>query len=684
MKKIKTLGLITLGAAVMISASACTANNAGDIQNNNSTKAVNEKAAPSPANNEVAQNRLQDDFYEAVNAKWLKSTELPANKVIIGGLADLDTDVKKAVSDDLAKMAAEGRDKTDDAIGSMVKFYKLAADRDKLNKQGFEAIKADIQKIKSTKSLEELASKQKEFYFKGLALPFSLNLLSDMKNATDYALYIEAPAPVMPDKSYYASENPQSEVFLGLYKKMLTDLLVMVGESDTEAARIAGEAVDFEQEYVQYTLSAAEASNFESFYNPKSIDELKAYSKSIDFEKFLVDVVGKVPDHISVMSVNYFENLDTFLNENNWDKVKSWTYANFVLKSSSLLSDDFVNASTQLGRALSGQQEMTATEDTVHNIVNAAFKYVAGSYYGESHLGAAARQDVTSMVENMIDVYRDKLLNNDWMSEQTKTEAIKKLDHMKTHIGYPDKLEDIYASLKVDENKTLFENNRAIQTIITKNNFAKLDKPVDRDEWRMSANTANASYQPLTNTITIPAAALQAPFYDKNQSASQNYGGIGTIIAHEISHAFDTNGAKYDEIGNMANWWTESDYKKFEEKAKAVIDQYSNMDYLGQKINGEMTVSENIADIGGLMAALEAAKQLPDANLNEFYKSYATIWRQKARPELEQLLLTIDAHAPNKIRVNAVSANTDDFYSTFNVKKGDAMYIAPEERLTLW
>jgi putative endopeptidase len=686
MKKTKMLSVIALGVGVMIFASSCTSNSfrARDVQDSNEAKTIEENTNKTDTTDEVAKSRLQDDFYETVNAKWLESTELPADKVIIGGLVDLDTDVKKRVSEDLEKMAAEGRDKADDEIGNMVKFYKLAADREKLGKQGYEAIKADIEKIKSTKSLAELAKNQKDLYFKGLALPFSLNLLSDMKDATKNALYIEAPLPALPDKSYYASDNPQSELFLGSYKKMLTDLLVMVGETEKEADRIAGEAVDFEKEYVQYTLSSAEASNFESFYNPKTIDELKAYSKNIDLEKFLVDVVGKVPDNISVMSVKYFENLDKVINEKNWGKIKSWTYANFVLKSSSMLSDDFVKTSTQLGRALSGQEKMTATEDTVHNIVNSAFKYVVGNYYGETHLGAEAKEDVTSMVENMIGIYRNKLLKNDWMSEKTKTEAIKKLDNMKTHIGYPDKLEGIYSLLKVDENKTLYENNRFIQTIITKNNFAKLDKPVDRDEWRMSANTANASYQPLTNTITLPAAALQAPFYDKDQSASQNYGGIGTIIAHEISHAFDTNGAKYDEVGNMVNWWTEEDYKSFEEKAQAVIDQYNKVEYLGQKINGKMTVSENIADIGGVMVALEAAKQLPEANLNEFYQSWATIWRQKARPELEQLLLTIDAHSPNKVRVNVVVANTDDFYSTFNVKEGDAMYIAPKERLTLW
>ncbi|MFF2481660.1 M13 family metallopeptidase [Paenibacillus sp. NPDC058071] len=684
MKKLKMVGLLTLGAAVVISASACTniLDRNGDVQNNNQ-KTIEEKTKTDEAV-EVGKMKLQDDFYEAVNAKWLETTELPADKVIIGGLVDLDTNVKKQVTADLAKMAAEGRDKSDDEIGNMVKFYKLASDRDKLNEQGYEALKADIEKIKSIKSLSEFAKNQKELYFKGLALPFSLTLLSDMKDATKNGLYLEAPIPTMPDKSYYAAENPQSEIFLGLYKKMLSELLVKVGESELEAERIAGEAVDFEQDFVQYILSPAEYSNIEAIYNPKTIDELKAYSKTIDLEKFLVDVAGKAPKHISVISVKYFENLDKVINDKNWDKIKSWTYATFVLKSAPLLTDDFVAASTQLSRALSGQEKMASTDETVHNIVNSAFKDVVGKYYGETHFGPEARKDVTGMVESMLGIYKEKLQENDWMSEATKTEAIKKLDNMKIHVGYPDKLDNRYSSIKVDENKSLFENNQAIQTILSKSNFAKFDQTVDRDEWRMSANTANMTYQPLTNTITFPAASLQAPFYDKNQSASENYGGIGAIIAHEISHGFDPNGAKFDEIGNMINWWTEEDYKKYEEKGQAFIEQYSKVEYLGQKVNGQQTLTENIADIGGLMVALEATKQLPDANLKEFYQSWAIIWRQKARPEIEQLLLAIDSHSPNKVRVNTGVANTNDFYSTFDVKEGDAMYIAPEERLSLW
>ncbi|OXM15752.1 M13-type metalloendopeptidase [Paenibacillus herberti] len=626
--------------------------------------------------------RLQDDFYNAVNAEWLASTKLPAGKKTTGYFEELGTDVRELLSADLTKMAAEGRDKTDDEIGNMVKFYKLAADRETLNKQGYEAIKADIAAIKSINSLEEFEGNQKDLYFRGFGLPFAMFPLPDMKNAKKNALYIDVPVPALPDKSFYSPENPQSETFLGLYKKMLSELLVMVGEPKQEADRISGEAVAFEKDYMQYSLSSAELANFELIYNPKTITELKAYSNNMDLEKFLVDVVGKAPEHISIAQVKYFENLDKVINENNWDKMKSWTYATFVLRSAPLLSDEFVQASAQLKKALLGQEKM---EETIYNIVNSPFQYVAGYYYGKKYLGAEAKQDVTNMIENMLGVYKNKLLKNNWMSEQTKKEAIKKLDNMNMLVGYPDKLADIYSLLKVDATKTLYENDRFMQTMIMKNNFAKIDQLVDRNDWTfLSPNTVNASYLALTNTATIPAAFLQAPIYDKNQSASRNYGAIGAIIGHEIIHGFDTNGAKYDEVGNLRRWWTEKDYKNFEEVAQTVIDQYNGVEYFGQKINGKMTVSENIGDIGGLTGALEAVKQLPDANLQEFYQSWASMWRRKTSPEFEQVFLVTSRHSPHKIRVNTVIANTDEFYSTFGVKKGDAMYIAPEDRVSIW
>lgn len=632
---------------------------------------------------EAAVPRLQDDFYEAVNAEWKASTDIPADKVIIGGLSDLGDKVSTLLSKDMAQMAVEGRDKADDELGNMIKFYKLAADREKLNSQGYEAIKAISKKLNRINSLADFAKNQKDLYVRGLALPFTLDILSDMKNATKTILYINSPKPKL-DKSMYAPDNPQGQALLAVYKNMLADVLVSVGEAKEEADRIASEAVAFETEFAQFTMTGEDQANIESFYNPKTMEELNAYSNHVDLEKFLVDVTGKKTEKVSLMKLDYFENLDQFVNENNWEKMKSWTYATFVLNSASLLSDDFVATSTQLSRGASGQEQTIVTEDTIYNIVNAVFSDVAGQYYGKTYLGEEAKQDITRMADNMIAVYRDKFHKNDWMSAETKKEAIKKLDNLKVHIGYPDKLDAVYSSFKIDANKTLYENNQAIQAIVAKNKFAKIDQPIDRNEWRIAANTANMISEALTNTITFPAAALQAPFYDQNQSASQNYGAIGTVIGHEISHTFDSNGAKYDEIGNRANWWTEEDYKKFEATAQAVVDQYNQLEYLGQNINGQRTLPENIADIAGLQVALEAVKQLPDADLEQFYISWATVWRQKALPEIEQFLLAIDPNPPVKFRVNVVVANTDDFYTTFHVKKDDQMYKAPQDRIKIW
>ncbi|MDZ4417398.1 M13 family metallopeptidase [Bacillus cereus] len=656
MKKIKTLGIITLGIAVVISTSAC------KVQDNADAKI-----------------RIQDDFYEAVNAKWLKSAKLPSSAI-----GDLENNVEEGLSKDLAKMETKGRSKADNEIGNMVKLYKLASDRKKLRIQGYEAIKADIEKIKSINSLADFEKGKKDLYFKSIALPLCLDVSPDMKDVTKNILYIGAPETALPDKSYYTSANSQNKILLETYQKMLANLLVMVGEPEKEAKRIAGEAVDFEKEYAQYISSSEEASILESFYHPKTINELKAYSKNIDLKKFLIDVVGKEPEQISITALKYFENLDKFINEKNWDKIKSWIYATFVLHSASKLTDYFVDTSKQLERALVGQKDMMPTKNTVYDIVNSLFGDVLGKYYAETYFGLAAKQNVTSMVNNMKGIYRNKLLKNDWLSEKTKAAAIKKLDTMKIHVGYPDKLDDVYSLFKVDENKTLFENVRFIKAIKIKNSIEKIDQPTDRDKWGIAPHVVNASYNLLTNTITLPAAVLQAPFYDKNQSASQNYGSIGSIIGHEISHAFDVNGAKHDAIGNLVNWWIAEDYKKFEEKTNAVVDQYNKVEYRGKKINGQMTVSENIADISGLEAALEATKQLPDTNLEAFFISWATMWRQKTRPEQEELLLTIDVHAPNKVRVNKVVANTNDFYSTFDIKKGDAMYMSPKDRITFW
>ena len=312
------------------------------------------------------------------------------------------------------------------------------------------------------------------------------------------------------------------------------------------------------------------------------------------------------------------------------------------------------------------------------------FNQVVGAYYARKYFGADAKADVEHMVRQMISVYEERLKKNDWLSPETREKAITKLEHLGVQVGYPDKIPAVYDHLKVDPTKSLLENLVIMSRIVARNQFAHFGKPVDRMRWEMSPATVNAYFHPFKNVIVFPAAVLQAPFYSLKQSSSQNYGGIGAVIAHEISHAFDNNGSLFDEYGNLNNWWTKEDAAHFKELAQAMIDEFDGLPFAGQKVNGKLTVSENIADAGGLSCALSAAKKEGDFDAQAFFINWARIWRTKARKEYQQLLLSIDVHAPQKLRANVQVKNLADFYEAFNIQSDDPMYLAPEKRVTIW
>ncbi|MFR4955869.1 MAG: M13-type metalloendopeptidase, partial [Enterococcus gallinarum] len=279
---------------------------------------------------------------------------------------------------------------------------------------------------------------------------------------------------------------------------------------------------------------------------------------------------------------------------------------------------------------------------------------------------------------------QDRLTSNTWLSEHTKQKAIVKLNKLGIHVGYPDKIPAIYDRLHTDPDASLLQNALRFGRIFREDLFSKWQKPVDREEWEMSAATVNAYYHPFKNVIVFPAAILQAPFYSLSQSASANYGGIGAVIAHEISHAFDNNGAKFDEFGNLNNWWTAEDLAHFETLAQEMINEFDGLPFAGGTVNGTLTVSENIADAGGLSCALEAAEKETDVSLEDFFINWAKIWRTKAKEQYQQLLLAIDVHGPAKLRANIQVQNIDSFFTTFGIEPGDGMYRAPEDRVQIW
>lgn len=636
---------------------------------------------------ELAASRLQDDFYNAINGEWIKASEIPGDKPVIGGFGDLSDDVEDTLIADLDKMLAEGKDTQDDELGNMLAFYKMAQDTEHRNEEGAAPIVTILEEIYAIPDLTQFNANLSEYTLSGLGVPFTPSVMADMKDAVNNALYLTSPTLGLPDKSYYEAGNEVGQQLLPIYEQMLTQLFALTGKSEEESLQMAKDAIAFETIVASYSKSAQESSVIKDMYNPVSMEELSGFSTNIDFTSYLSTLLGGTPDQIIVTNMDYFEHLDEVINEETFPLMKNYMAAQLLNATSNYLSEDFRVAGMTMAMIMSGQTEISDAEKSAFRNATALFDPILGDYYGRTYFGEDAKQDVMQMIENMIQVYKERLLTNDWLSETTTEQAIRKLDAITLKIGYPDQVPEIYSSFVVnsyDKGGSFFSNMMDFSRIASKDNLAKYDQPVDKTIWNMSADTVNALYSFTDNSICFPAAILQGSFYDLNRSASENYGAIGSVIAHEITHAFDSNGSQYDEYGNLNNWWTEEDYTKFEEKTNHMVDLFDGIEYAGGTVDGLLTVTENVADAGGVSCALEVVKGLSDGDLVAFFNSYATIWQMKATPEYEQLLLTTDVHAPNKLRTNIQVSNLEEFHETFDVNEGDQMYVAPEKRVSIW
>ena len=627
---------------------------------------------------------LKDDFYEAVNAEWLASAEIPSDQAAVGGFTDLGDAIEETLMADFDAML-RGEREIDPALENFIAYYRLATDFEGRDAAGAEPLKPYLERIDGLESLADFSAQWAAWDLVGMPAPFSTVVMADMGDASVNALYLSAPALFLSDKSYYA-DDALRQTLQQACNGMFVKLLVLAGREEAEAQEIARQAIAFDERLAPYTRSAEEASDYTSLYNPRSLAELDAQLSCFDLAAALEEILGAVPETVVVTDPAYFEALDALVNEDSFPEMKSWMLVQTVNALAPYLSEDFRVEAGSFGRLLSGVSEPMSRERSAYDLASGMFGEVVGVYYGRTYFGAQARQDVHDMVENIIRTYEVRLRANAWLSDGTRATAIRKLENMTINVGYPDEARPIYAQMRTvpaEEGGTLVSNAMEFARISKADNYSQWNQPVDRGLWPLSADTVNAMYEPMDNSINFPAAILQAPFYSREQSASANYGGIGAVIAHEISHAFDPNGAKFDEQGSLADWWIEADYAKFAELSQAMVAEFDGLEYAGGAVNGALTVAENVADAGGLACALQAANQ-EGADLAAFFTNWATIWRQKATAEYEALLLTLDVHAPNKLRANVQLQNMDDFYDTFGIGEGDGMFRAPSERVTIW
>lgn len=631
-------------------------------------------------NNEL----IKDDLYEAVNGEWLKTAKIPDDKPATGGFNDLVDEIDKQLMDDFDAYA-EGKEKSEDSrFNEMIKLYRLAKKFDWRKKVGPQPLKRMLANVENLNSYEDYQSQWKNWILAGMPSPISFDIDADMKNATVYALFASSPSLILPDKSYYEAEKKaQHDQLLQLWSSMVEALMDKLGYSKEEAKKMINDAIKFDALLAPNVKSAEEAADYSKMYNPQTVAELASATDQLDIAAIIKQLVGEEPEKVIVTEPEYFKALNKIL-QDNFELFKNWALIRVIRENASYLDDEMREINGRYGRALSGSKKPVSQRKFAFYLARDMFSQVAGDYYGKKYFGPQAKADVHHMVEQMIKVYKGRLTNNQWLSKDTRDKAILKLDKLGIQVGYPDKIPALYDQFKVDEEESLIANLNQLTVTANKELFSRWNKPVDRMRWEMSAATVNAYYHPFKNIIVFPAAILQAPFYSLKQSSSQNYGGIGAVIAHEISHAFDNNGSLFDEFGNLNNWWTDEDSAHFKQLAQKMIEEFDGIPFAGQRVNGKLTVSENIADAGGLSCALEAAKTEADFNAQEFFINWATIWRMKATEQYMQLLLSIDVHAPQKLRANIQAENLDDFYTAFDIKPGDEMYRAPEDRVHIW
>lgn len=627
-------------------------------------------------NNEL----LKEDFYMAVNGKWLEDAVIPADRPTVGGFTELVIKTEETLINDFNSKTIY----KDEMMNEFIKLYEYTKDFSKRDKEGIKGLSKYVKKLEELNNFKDYKKILREWQVKGFVLPFNLSVSADMKDAVNNALYLDVPKIILPDKTYYEKENPKKEILINKYKEMATNVLKMYGYDQEKIEKLVNDTIIFDELLQVNMKTSVELADYTKSYNKKLLYEVENYTDAISFKNLFNELFGYAPEFVIVTEPKFYEGYKEIINENNFEILKSWSIVKLILSSTSSLTNEMRIEGGKYSRFLSGIEKEKTEEKYAYYYSTSIYQDVVSVYYGEKYFGIKAKEDVEKMILSMIDVYKQRLKENKWLKKETTLNAVKKLDSLSILVAYPDKYDDVYRKLIIDENKTFFENIVEFNRIFGEKQLLDLAKPVDKNKWHMPSNMVNAYYDPTANLICFPSAILQAPFYSIEQSKSSNYGGIGAVIGHEISHAFDNNGALFDEKGNINNWWTEEDFSIFDEKAKKMIEQFDGIEFGSSKVNGTLTVSENIADAGGLSCSLEALKKSGDYDLKEFFINFAKIWCMKAKDEYVDLLLSIDVHAPARLRANEQPKNLDDFYVAFDIKEGDKMFMPKEKRVSIW
>lgn len=644
--------------------------------------------------------RPQDDLFRHVNGTWLDDYVIPDDRASDGGFRALHDKAEENVKEIILELAAKPEEEltgVEQQVGAM---YASFMDTERINALGATPLEADFALIDGLTDLSARAKALGELQLTGAIGAFGFYVDNDADDPEKYVVYAYQGGLGLPDESYYTDEQ-YAEV-RDAYVAHMAHTLVLAGRvSEADSVDAANRILALETKIAAHHWDVVADRDAEKTYNPMTFDELVQLAPGFDFAAWLEGVNAPAGsfDEIVVREPEFFTGFaQVWATEDvaEWDL---WFTYHIISGRASLLTDEFVEENFDFyGRTLSGAKVVRERWKRGVSMVEGALGEAVAEVYVARHFPPSHKEQMDRLVHFLIEAYRESIKSLDWMGEETKVKALVKLDSFTPKIGYPVKWKD-YSSLVVDAGD-LVGNARRSSILETLRELDKIGKPLDRDEWFMTPQTVNAYYNPGMNEIVFPAAILQPPFFDPEAEDAANFGGIGAVIGHEIGHGFDDQGSKYDGNGKLESWWTEEDRIEFEKRTKALIDQYNALTpaQLGQehKVNGELTIGENIGDLGGLSIALKAyaialGGSLEDAPVidgmtgtERVFYSWSQVWRTKMHNELMIQRLATDPHSPAEFRCNQIAANVDLFADTFDVKEGDALYLAPADRVRIW
>ena len=637
----------------------------------------------------------KDDFYNYVNGNWMKTNTIPDDESRWGGFGVLRKTTRQDVLEIIKTAQINDNYKEGSDQKKALLIFETKLDTIARNKAGIKPIQHLLDAIEGITNIDELQTVYATIT--GISAPFAgIGANPDLNDSSVNTAWV-FPGGLGLQRDYYIDQDDKTKDIRKDYLKHVSKMFQFIGYNATDADNAAILVLDLETKLAEPRLDKVQSRDIRNFNNPMTIDELESLTPSMNWNKLVLDLgIKKSLDQVLVMQPKYMEELKNVLENTSINDLKTLMKWSTIDNSANYLTTEIEKTNWEFySKRLYGSKVQRPAEERALGTVNSSVGEAIGQLYVDAKFPPEAKLKAEKMIANVIEAFQIRIQNLDWMSEITKTKAIEKLDKFTVKIAYPDKWKD-YSELEVNKGNSFAENMFAVSKWNFNQNISEIGKPVDKSEWGMSPQTVNAYFNPLNNEIVFPAAILQPPFYNYTADEAVNYGGIGAVIGHEISHAFDDSGARFDGDGNVNNWWTESDLEEFEKRGNALAEQYRSLEVLdGVFINGKFTLGENIGDLGGVLGAYDGLQLHIKENgrpepidgfsaEERFFMSWATVWRTLIREDALRSQITTDPHSPGYNRATQPLKNVDAFYEVFGVKEGDNMYIAPENRVRIW